>query len=136
MKCARSVRDGFASSKEICQIQKTWMFITKVRTLMMEKGIPLNRGLWQITTVKVVDVHNVPESTYSSGEQEEESPPRVHTARLPKQDQRPTWRRSDMVFYLWSERSCGNCGRKGHDTSRCPRPRGKSIRGDRYAVGT
>ena len=62
--------------------KETRTFITKVRTLMMEKGIPLDRGSRQIATVKAVDVHNVPESTYSSGEQDEQSPPRVHTARL------------------------------------------------------
>ena len=112
-------------------------FMTKVRTIMTERGTPLDRGWRQADVVKVVevpkgvDVHGSPESAESPEEQDEETPPRVYRARLDKLSQRPTWKRSDTRCFtcgarehMWRqcpERSCGNCGRKGHGTGWCPR---------------
>ena len=119
-------------------------FIKKVRTILAEKGIPVDTGYRQVNTVKVTSIRGKEDEDPSSGASEEEVTPKVQTTRV--WDGRQVTHNTTNPYKCFTcsqkghgwrqcpERSCNRCGRKGHEVSRCPKILGPQRRGQSGGV--
>ena len=110
----------------------TRTFIVKVRSLLIEKGIPLDTGWRQLSNVKVTSIQNQEYDEVISNGEEEEAIPKVQTTRVGNSRQKAqATTRNPFECYTcgrrghgWRqclERTCNRCGRKGHEMSQCSR---------------